>query len=319
MREAGGTGHGGLRLQVFLARAGLASRRASERLIAAGRVRVNGEVVSEPGWRVKPLRDRVEVDGQAIRPGAASHRYLLLNKPKGFLTTAHDPRHRPTVLELVADVEERVYPVGRLDRDSEGLLLLTNDGELAYRLTHPRFGVAKVYRARVEGAVGDQALERLRQGVDLADGPARAARVTQLREEHGSTWLELEVGEGRHHLVRRMLAAAGHPVLDLRRVGFGPLQLGHLRRGCFRDLFPDEVRALREAVGLGGKPADKRGGFAHGGHSTGGRRHAGGLRRRGRQAVLRSRRAGHHPPHAAGGQARPRSRRDGDLPVRPAP
>ncbi|HSW10654.1 MAG TPA: pseudouridine synthase [Bacillota bacterium] len=300
---------------MFLARAGLASRRASERLIAAGRVRVNGEVVAEPGRRVQPLRDRVEVDGQAVAAGAAFHRYLLLNKPKGFLTTVHDPRQRPTVLDLVRDVEERVYPVGRLDRDSEGLLLLTNDGELVYRLTHPRFGVAKVYRARVEGAVGEEALERLRRGVDLADGPAKATRATQLREEHGSTWLELEVGEGRHHLVRRMLAAAGHPVLDLRRVRFGPLELGRLRRGCFRELLPGEISALRQAVGLGGKPSDKRGGFAHGGHSPGGRRHAGRLRRRGRQVVLRSRRAGHHPPHSRGGRARPRPPRDGDLPV----
>ncbi|MHB8670011.1 MAG: pseudouridine synthase [Acidimicrobiales bacterium] len=236
----------GERLQKVLARAGFGSRRASEELVAAGRVRVNGEVAGL-GRRVDLARDRVTVDGVpvAIRPGLV---YYLLNKPRGVVTTASDPQGRPTVLDLVP-LEPRVFPVGRLDVDTEGLLLLTNDGDLAHRLAHPSFGIEKEYLAEVEGVPAPGALRRLRQGVQLDDGvtaPARAALVPP-------RGLRLVIHEGRNRQVRRMCAAVGHPVSRLVRVRLGPLADRNLDPGGWRPLTGAEVRALQEAVTVGRK------------------------------------------------------------------
>lgn len=231
-----------------MARCGVASRRACETLIAEGRVQVNGRTVTEPGFQVDPATDEVRVDGRVLRPVVQLH-YLMLHKPAGYVTTASDPQGRPTVMELVPAMP-RLYPVGRLDLDTEGLLLLTNDGPLAHRLTHPRYGVPKLYRAKVAGLVVPEALERLRTGVLLDDGPTAPARVRLLRQETGTALLELELKEGRKRQVRRMCAAVGHPVLHLRRVGFGPLRLGRLPKGAYRPLTPDEVARLRRAAHL---------------------------------------------------------------------
>jgi 23S rRNA pseudouridine2605 synthase len=231
----------GDRLQKVLARAGIASRRASEELIAAGRVRVNG-VVAQLGQRVDAEHDQIEVDGTVVGVRSGLVHYLL-NKPRGVVTTADDPEGRPTVVGLVPE-EPRVFPVGRLDIDTEGLLLLTNDGDLAHRLTHPSHGVEKEYVAHVEGSPSRGALRMLRDGVELDDGvtaPARAALV-----EPGV--IRLTIHEGRNRQVRRMCDAIGHPVLRLVRTRIGPLTDRRLRPGEWRALTNDEVRALERAA-----------------------------------------------------------------------
>jgi 23S rRNA pseudouridine2605 synthase len=229
------------RLQKVLAQAGVGSRRACEELIAAGRVRVNGEVAAL-GARVDRDHDLVEVDGAAIgvREGLA---HYLLNKPAGVVTTASDPQGRPTVVDLVP-AEPRVFPVGRLDADTEGLLLLTNDGELAHRLTHPSFGVDKEYLAEVEGEPSRGAIRRLRQGVELEDGLTHPATVSA----GGPRVLRITIHEGRNRQVRRMCAAVGHPVRRLVRVRIGPVTDHRLPPGQWRPLTRDEVRALERAA-----------------------------------------------------------------------
>jgi 23S rRNA pseudouridine2605 synthase len=227
-----------MRLNAFLARAGVASRRGADELIKAGRVTVNGE----PGQfnAVVGARDRVAVDGEEV--ARQRLRYVLLHKPAGVVTTARDPQRRPTVVELVP-AEPRVVPVGRLDADTTGALLLTNDGQLAHRLAHPRYGVEKTYVAEVEGDPDDEALERLRQGVELDDGrtaPARARR-------RGPGRVELVLHEGRKHQVKRMLAAVGHPVAVLHRSAYAGLTLEGVEPGSWRELEPAEVERLREA------------------------------------------------------------------------
>jgi 23S rRNA pseudouridine2605 synthase len=233
------------RLQKILARAGLGSRRTSEALIAAGRVRVNGEV-ARLGDRADPETDRIEVDGAVVGVRAGLVHYLL-NKPAGVVTTASDPHGRPTVVGLVP-AEPRVFPVGRLDADTEGLLLLTNDGELAHRLTHPSFGVEKEYMVEVEGRPTRGVLRRLREGVDLEDGrtaPARASLV-------GDRLLRITIHEGRKRQVRRMCDAVGLPVRRLVRVRIGPVTDRRLAPGQWRPLEQEEVRALeRAAAGAG--------------------------------------------------------------------
>ena len=232
----------GERLQKVLARAGLGSRRVCEDLIASGRVRVNGER-AELGRRVDPESDVVEVDGIAVsvRPGLV---YYLLNKPGGVVTTASDPQGRPTVVGLVP-TDPRVFPVGRLDTDTEGLLLLTNDGDLAHRLTHPSFGVEKEYVAEVEGRPPAGAVRRLRHGVELEDGVTSPARVVLTPPNV----LRITIHEGRNRQVRRMCEAVGHPVRRLVRVRIGPLTDRRLRPGAWRELRTEEVRALERAVG----------------------------------------------------------------------
>jgi 23S rRNA pseudouridine2605 synthase len=240
---------GNERLQKVLAHAGIASRRAAERLILEGRVRVNGAAVAQLGAQVDPERDRIEVDGRAVSCIEATHEYVLLNKPVGVVSTAHDPLGRPTVVDLVRSTR-RLYPVGRLDADTEGLVLLSDDGELTYRMTHARFGVEKEYHALVRCVVSDKDLARLRTGVELDDGPARAVRAGFLGASREGAWVRVVLHEGRKREVRRMLAAIGYPVARLRRVRVGPLTLGQLRPGEHRRLPPWEVAALRRAVGL---------------------------------------------------------------------
>ena len=243
----------GERLQKYLARAGVASRRHAEELIAAGIVTVNGRVVREPGTRVDAAHDQVRVHGRLARLGGEAL-YILLHKPAETLTTAYDPQGRETVLDLLPPEwrVQRVYPVGRLDLDTEGLLLLTNDGELALRLTHPRYALTKEYRAVVQGHPLQETLARLEGGLMLAGEtrPTAAARAWMVRPLEGETEVAIELHEGRKRQVRRMLTAVGHPVVRLRRVRIGPLSLGDLAPGQARLLTPAEVAALRQAVAM---------------------------------------------------------------------
>ena len=236
----------GVRLQKVLSQAGVASRRAAEKLIADGRVTVNGKTILTMGVKVDPGKDEIRVDGRRIK-GVSQPRYLLLYKPAGYVTTRSDPQRRRTVLDLLTGVREYVYPVGRLDYDTEGLLLLTNDGELAARLTHPRHGVARTYEARVAGMPDREAIERLRNGIPL-DGhrtlPADVVLLNEGRRDRDGV-LRLTIREGRNRQVRRMCEAVGHPVQHLKRTKFGTLADRRLKPGEWRELAPREVEALK--------------------------------------------------------------------------
>ncbi|HSI97655.1 MAG TPA: pseudouridine synthase [Gaiellaceae bacterium] len=235
-----------MRLNAYLARAGVASRRRADELIVAGRVRVNGA----PGElnTVVGSRDVVEVDGRRVQRQPLS--YVLLHKPAGVVTTARDPQGRATVVDLVPR-EPRVVPVGRLDADTTGALLLTNDGQLAHRLAHPRYGVPKVYEAEVEGSPSDAALSVLRSGVELDDGVTGPAEARVLRHRRGSTVLELTLHQGRKHQVKRMCEAVGHPVRRLHRRAYAGLTPRGLAPGEWREVSKEEIVALRRLVGLG--------------------------------------------------------------------
>jgi 23S rRNA pseudouridine2605 synthase len=240
---------GPLRLNRFLASAGVASRRRCDDLIRAGRVTVNGHLVTELGTRVEPERDEVALDGKPlILP--AKRRTLLLNKPPEVLVAARDMRGRRTVMDIVASFPERVFPIGRLDYRSEGVLLFTNDGDLAYRLAHPRYKVEKEYEVEVAGEVAPEVLTELRSGVTLEDGPTQPARVALLRSSAARSVLMIALKEGRKRQVRRMLALFGLDVLRLIRVRFGPIALADLASGEWRLLEVNEELALLEAVGL---------------------------------------------------------------------
>ena len=237
----------------------MASRRHAEALILAGRVTVNGIVVRALGTRADPERDRIALDGERIAV-ASARRTLVMHKPRGVVSTLGDPEGRPTVAALVAGAG-RVYPVGRLDLKSTGLLLLTNDGALAAGLLHPRGAVTRVYHVKVDGTPSEEAITRLRRGVRLADGKTVPAHVRVLERLPTKTWLQVTVVEGRTHLVRRMCEAVGHRVDKLARVRFGPVALGTLPPGAWRDVTPRELAALRAAAGLrpgGGVPAPPR-------------------------------------------------------------
>jgi 23S rRNA pseudouridine2605 synthase len=234
------------RLQKVLSRAGIASRRASERLIVEGRVAVNGATVTQLGTSIDPSRDVVRVDGKRVPAPPASHTFLVLNKPRGYVTTARDPEGRPTVMDLLREVGKRVYPVGRLDYASEGLLLLTDDGDLARDLMRPASGVRKTYLAKVRGRPAAKDLERMCHGVVVAGRRTLPARAHVVRPGPNS-WVEITVVEGRKHQVRMMLEAIGHPVQRLRRVRYGGVEMGDLPSGRFRALTPEEVRRLRGA------------------------------------------------------------------------
>ena len=241
----------GERLQKILSAAGVASRRAAEVLIQEGRVTVNGAIVTRLGSRADPSGDDIRVDGRRVSV-SKRRRYLLLYKPRGYVTTRHDPQGRRTVLDLLARIPEYVYPVGRLDYDSEGLLIATNDGDLAARLTHPRYDVERVYEARVRGVPKSDALGRLRRGVTL-DGkrtaPASARLVGAKRTGAGDqAVIVMSIREGRSRQVRRMCQAVGHPVVRLRRVRIGPIKDARLKPGQVRELSPKEVAALRKAT-----------------------------------------------------------------------
>ncbi len=237
------------RLQKILSRAGITSRRKAENLILEGRVSVNGQIVRQLGTKAVLGKDEIQVDGKALEPDVERVTVALF-KPRGCVSTLHDPQGRLTVTDVLDDLSVRVYPVGRLDYDSDGLLLLTNDGELAHRLQHPRYKVAKTYLVKVRGRPDEGDLARLQQGVDLEDGPTAPAELNVVGEGETTTWLSLSLREGRKHQVKRMCAAVGHPVLKLRRTQVGPIDLGTLRPAESRLLKSREVRALRREVGL---------------------------------------------------------------------
>ncbi len=241
------------RLQKVLAAAGVASRRAAEQLIISGRVQVNGKTVTELGTKVDPQRDRILVDGQPIVV-STQRVYFVLHKPKGVLTTAKDPFGRRTVMDLLPEGCPRVFPVGRLDVDSEGLLLLTNDGELAHALMHPRHGVEKEYVVEVEGCISPVAVRHLREGVALEEGRTRPAAVRVVQRGRDRTVLAITLREGRKRQIRRMCCTVGYPVVRLVRVRIGPLRLGGLAPGALRCLKDTEVAALRRAAGLTAGP-----------------------------------------------------------------
>ena len=247
------------RLQKILSAAGIASRRAAETLIVEGRVTVNGATVTELGSKADPDRDDIRVDGRRVK-APARRRYILLNKPRGYITSRSDPQQRPTVIDLLTTggVREYVYPVGRLDYDSEGLLILTSDGELAAHLTHPRHGIGREYHVHVRGVPDERALERLRHGIPLDGQRTAPATVNVLREIDKRAGAEaivsIVIHEGRNRQVRRMFEAVGHPVGRLKRVRIGPIKDDHIRPGEFRDLTQQEVEALRRAV----RPADEQ-------------------------------------------------------------
>ncbi len=240
----------GERLSRFLARAGIASRRRAEELIAAGRVQVNGVRVTAQGTRINPDTDLVLVDNKPVR-AITKHVYLLLHKPVGYVSTAYDPHGRPTVLDLLPPELRalRVYPVGRLDIDTSGLLLLTNDGDFALHVTHPRYSMQKHYQALVKGCPSESSLQALRNGLTIVEDQGRThitapAGIRVLRKEGSDCWLSLTIHEGRKRQVRRMLAAAGHPVLELSRVRIGPVELKDLPAAKWRYLTEDEVHSL---------------------------------------------------------------------------
>jgi 23S rRNA pseudouridine2605 synthase len=239
----------GVRLQKVLAQAGLGSRRACENLISEGRVRIDGRRVTELGTRVDPVTAVIHVDGERV-PTAPGHVVVAVNKPRGMLTTMHDDRGRACVGDLVAERNERLFHVGRLDADTEGLLLLTNDGDLAQHLAHPSHGVAKTYIATVPGPVARDVGRRLRSGVELDDGPARVDEFSVVQALPGRALVELTLHEGRNRIVRRMLDAVGHPVESLVRTRVGPIRLGQMRPGSTRVIEGPELRSLYTAAGL---------------------------------------------------------------------
>jgi pseudouridine synthase len=238
-----------VRLNRFLAMSAVASRRKCEAIIAAGRVRVNGQTVDTPAVIVDPGRDTVELDGRRIRPASIRGAYLL-HKPHGVLTTLEDPGGRPTVSDYLPPGAGRVYPAGRLDRDSTGLILLTDDGALAFRVTHPKYRLPKYYLVRVKGRVRDATCRRWEEGVELDDGPARALAVRVVATDGTTSVIRFELGAGRKRQIRRMAATLGHTVLDLHRDGIGPIRLGDLDVGESRPLEVLEIRSLRRALGL---------------------------------------------------------------------
>ncbi|MFO8079404.1 MAG: pseudouridine synthase [Armatimonadota bacterium] len=237
------------RLQKLLARAGLGSRRSCEELIRERRVTVNGATVEKLGAKARP-EDDIRVDGKPVVI-PEGHVYLVLNKPPGYVTTKDDPQGRPTVMDLVPEeLRDRVFPVGRLDQDSTGLLLLTDDGDLTQRLLHPKHHVSKQYLADVEQTPSETQLRKLRSGVELEDGRTQPAEVMLVAQGGGEARLRITITEGRNRQVRRMCAAIGHPVRRLKRVAMGPLRLGELSLGAVRELSESQVQALRQAAGL---------------------------------------------------------------------
>jgi len=235
-----------MRLHKFLAVCGVASRRSAEKLVAAGRVSVNGNVVSNFRRGVDPETDDIRLDGKRVEP--QSKVYIMLNKPRGYLTTMYDPHGRRTISELVADVPQRVFPVGRLDKDTEGLLLMTNDGEVTYRLTHPKFEIKKTYEAVVSGTVTDDSLEKLRTGVQLSDGVTSPAEVRVLLRQGNSTSIEICITEGKKRQIRRMCSAVGHEVVELKRIATAGVLLRDVAPAKWRYLTREEISQLHEPV-----------------------------------------------------------------------
>ena len=238
----------GERLQKLMAKAGLGSRRACEEIIAAGRVSINGHIITELGTRADLSRDRVVVDGKPLTLPSGPSVVVMLHKPRGVMTTRHDPENRPTVMELLPRKWENLHPIGRLDFDTSGLLLLTDDGELTQLLTHPSHGVQKTYQARVRGQVKAATVHLLQDGVRLEDGVTAPCRVRVRAQTQNNALVEITLGEGRNRQVRRMLEAVGHQVSSLRRIKFGPIEIEGVAIGTYRQLLPGEVHLLRKAA-----------------------------------------------------------------------
>ena len=238
------------RLQKVIARAGRASRREAERLISEGRVKVNSSTVTELGTKVDPAHDVIDVDGKKLTRAPALL-YILLNKPAGYVSTLRDPQKRRIVVDLLKGISTRVFPVGRLDYDAEGLLLLTNDGALAHRLHHPRYGIRRTYEVKVKGVPSEETLSLLCTGIQLEDGITLPARAGFLREAVTNSWIRITLSEGRNKQVKRMCAAVGHEVIKIKRLRFGSLALGSLGPGQYRFLTTDEVKGLYKLVSLG--------------------------------------------------------------------
>ncbi len=233
------------RIQKIISAAGVTSRRAAEQLILEGRVRVNGQVVTELGTKADAAKDHIKVDGKLINP-MQPMTYIMLNKPPGYVTTMADPEGRPTVLNLLKGLKIRVYPVGRLDYNTEGLLLLTNDGDFAHLITHPKHEFPKTYRAKVKGVLEDHQISELEKGIYLDDGKTAPAKIKKVSKEEANSWLEITIHEGKKRQVRRMFDRVGHSVIKLKRIRTGNLMLGDLPEGAFRYLTPAEVEALKE-------------------------------------------------------------------------
>ena len=250
-----------MRLQRLLASAGFGSRRQCEELIESGRVDVDGEVVTQLGTTVDPAAHKVRVDGVPLKKQKLV--YYAVNKPVGFVTTNRDPHGRPRVIDLVPP-DERVFPVGRLDRFSEGLILLTNDGELAQKLTHPKFGVRKVYRVTVAGKVDGETMKKMRQGIYLAEGFVKVEGVKLLKSRSRATELEVVLREGKNREIRRILARLGHKVQQLRRIAVGPLRLGDVPSGAYRVVTPPEVEKLWSATESSSQPDHRASGSRRG-------------------------------------------------------
>ena len=237
------------RINRILSLAGLASRRKADELIKAGRIRLNGRVLREPGTRAIWGIDSIKVDGEEI-PEPFERVYLMLNKPFGYICSLSDPAERPIVSDLLKDIKERVYPVGRLDFDTLGLLLLTNDGEWAHRLTHPRYHVPRTYKLTLGENITDKALDRLRRGIRLEDGPTGPCKVTPIRRDEQKSIIRMTITMGRSRMLRRMLDAVGYKVIHLIRTGFGSLELGDLKIGDYRHLESHEIQAMKKMVGM---------------------------------------------------------------------
>ena len=251
-----------VRLQKFLASAGLGSRRHCEEYIRDGRVTIDGEPATDLGVRVDPRRQIVKVDDERVKP--QKKRYYLLNKPPGYVCTNSDPQGRPRAIDLVPQEEARLFTVGRLDESSRGLILVTNDGELAHRMAHPRFSIPRHYQVQVAGKPTPEVFKQLREGIHFSDGRFSVSGVRTIRSQGKSTILEIELNQGRNRELRRMLARVGHKVMSLERVTFGPLKLGRLALGKYRPLRDDELAELRELAGKSkktakGQPSAKKG------------------------------------------------------------
>ena len=232
-----------MRLEKFLSESGIASRRDAKQYITAGRVSVNSERVLIPGTHIVPQRDEIIFDGKPIR-GKPKQIYLMLNKPAGYVTTVRDERGRPTVMALVPDISERIYPVGRLDLDTEGLLLMTNDGDFAHRILHPSHEIQKTYIAWVEGQPNRREIQRMREGIEIEEGVVTSAKVDQTERREGQTQFKVVIHEGKKRQIRRMFHAIDHDVLHLKRIGIGSLSLGRLSIGKYRLLTPPEIESF---------------------------------------------------------------------------
>lgn len=232
-----------MRINKYIAQAGIASRRKADELIRNGNVKVNGAVLKEPGYDVLP-DDKVEINGRIAQP-AQKHVYFLVNKPTGMVTTVDDDRDRPTVMDIITDTDARLFPVGRLDYNTSGALIMTNDGDLAYRVSHPRHELGKTYRALVKGVISGEKLAKLRKGVDIGGFVTSPAKVNIVKGSAGSTLVEITIHEGKNRQVRKMFAAVGNPVQTLERIAIGPIRIGHLKEGHYRKLTREEIEYLK--------------------------------------------------------------------------